>query len=104
MFRKKVIAGVTQWYIDGPLLFDLFVNDLVLLLTQYFLSNYEVNKNLYSTYNNHELARMNLQTDFRAITNWFFENYDTELWEMLLYEYLNKRQILFQSLINSQFS
>lgn len=76
---KKVILGVPQDSIDGPLLFDLFINDLVLLLVQYFLSNYAKDNTLYNTGNNLELSIIDLQTDFRAITNWFFEIYDTEL-------------------------
>ena len=54
---------------------DLFIDDLVLFLTQCFLSNYADDNDLYSTVNNLELAKMDLQTDFRAIANWFFENY-----------------------------
>lgn len=76
---KKVILGVPQDSIDEPLLFDLFINDLVLLLVQYFLSNYAKDNTLYNTGNNLELSIIDLQTDFRAITNWFFEIYDTEL-------------------------
>ena len=72
--RKKVIAGVSRGSIDRPLLFDLFINDLVLFITQCFLSNYADDNSLYSTGNNLELAKMDLQTDFRALTNWFFEN------------------------------
>ena len=72
--EKKVIAGVPQGSINGLLLFDLFINDHALFLTQCFLSTYADNNNLYSTGNNTELAKMDLQTDFRAITNWFFEN------------------------------
>lgn len=77
--EKKVILGVPQDSTDGPLLFDLFINDLVLLLVQYFLSNYAKDNTLYNTGNNLELSIIDLQTDFRAITNWFFEIYDTEL-------------------------
>ena len=46
------MTGVPQGSIDGPLLFDLFINDLVLFLTQCFLSNYADDNNLYSTGNN----------------------------------------------------
>ena len=72
---KKVIVGVPQGSINGSLLFDLLINDLVLFLAQCFLSNYADDNNLYSMGNNLELAKIDLQTGFRAITNCFFENY-----------------------------
>ena len=67
-----------------------FINDLVLFLVQYFLSNYAKDNNLYNIGNNLELSIIDLQTDFRAITNWFFEIYDTELWEEPLYVHQKK--------------
>ena len=45
-----------------------------LILTQCFLNNYADENNLYSTENNVEMAKMDLQTYFREITDWFFEN------------------------------
>ena len=45
---KSVIAGVPQGSIDGPLLFNLFINDLVLFLTETMLSNYADDNNLFS--------------------------------------------------------
>ena len=33
------------------------------------------NRHLYSTGNNLELAKIDPQTDFKAISDWFFENY-----------------------------
>ena len=67
--EKKVIVGVPEGSLDTPLLFDLFINDLFLFLMQCFLSYYTDENNLYCTVNNLELAKMNLQTDFRAIAN-----------------------------------
>ena len=46
---KEVIAGVPQGSIDGPLFFNLFVNDLFLFICFSTLSNYADDKNLFTT-------------------------------------------------------
>ena len=58
--EKKVIAGVPQDSIDGLLVFDLFINDLILFLTQFFSSIYADSNNLYSMGDNLELGKMYL--------------------------------------------
>ena len=70
---NKVHAGVHQGSIDGPLLFNLFINDSVLFLTDTFLSNYADDNNLYSI--GKDILKNLLRKDFRALTEWFFKNY-----------------------------
>ena len=71
---KKVIAGVSQGSIDGPLLFNLFINDLIFFITT-FLSNYTDDNSLYNTGKDLELVKSVLVKDFRAVKEWFYENF-----------------------------
>ena len=72
---KKVQAGVPQESIDGPLLFNLFINDLVLFLYETSLNNYADNNDLYSIGKDLNVIKETLQKDFKVATVWFFENY-----------------------------
>ena len=72
---KKLHADVSQGPIDESLLFNLFVNYYVLFLTDAFLSNYADDNNLYSIGKNRDIIKYLLRKDFRALTEWFFENY-----------------------------
>ena len=70
-----VIAGAPQGSIDGPLLFNLFINDLILFLYTAVLSNYADDNNLYAIGNDKEETKRALVKDFQTLINWFYENY-----------------------------
>ena len=69
-----MIAGVSLGSIDGPLLFNLFTNDLIFFITT-FLSNYADSNSFYNTGKDLELVKSVLVNDFRAIKQWFYENF-----------------------------
>ena len=72
---KEVIAGVPQSSIDGLLLFNLFINDIFLFICFSTLSNYVDDNNLFATGTAIQLINQMLLSDFRAVNNWFHENF-----------------------------
>ena len=70
-----VIAGVSQGSIDGPLLFNLFINDLIFFIQYCTLSNYADDNNLFSMGKNKDEIKNILSSDFRVVNDWFYENF-----------------------------
>ena len=73
--ERDVIAGVPQSSIDGPLLFNLFINDLTFFIEQCTLSNYVDGNNLSISGEDKELIKSMLSSDFMIVEDWFFGNY-----------------------------
>ena len=72
---KVIVTGVPQGSIDGPLLFNLFINDLILFLYTTVLSNYADDNNFYAIGNDKEETKKALSKDFQTVINWFYGNY-----------------------------
>ena len=71
---KEVIAGVPQGFIDRPLLFSLFINDLFLFICFSNLNNYAGDNNLFARKTDIQVINQILLSNFRAVNNWFYEN------------------------------
>ena len=71
---QTVIAGVLQGSIDGHLLFNLSINELVLFIEYTALGNYADDDNLSITGANIENIKKLLLADFKTVVDWFSDN------------------------------
>ena len=58
----------------GPLLFNIFINDLFLSIEKCELCNYADDNTLYASQNNLDRLISDLQYDFKKMSNWFENN------------------------------
>ena len=71
---KEVIVGLPQGFIDGALLFNLFINDLFLFICVGNLNNCADDNNLFATGTDIQLINQMLLSDFSAVNNSLCEN------------------------------
>ena len=70
----EIIAGVSQGSILGPLIFNIFLNDIFYFENRAFISNYAYDNALYAFGSNLEEVKQNLSQDLLKLSEWFHEN------------------------------
>ena len=72
---ERITTGVLQDSILGPLLFNIFLNDLFLFVSNASLINYADDNSLYTFGDNLKKNKDDLQRSFDTVHQWFYENY-----------------------------
>ena len=72
---EKVLKGVPQGSILGPLLFNIFINDIFLSLQKCDLANYADDSTLYTSDKSVSNIMNSLSHDFTILSQWFYNNF-----------------------------
>ena len=70
-----MITGATQGSILGPLLFNIFLNEMFLFILTCQLCNYADDNTPYKSGKNMRKIENDLEMDFKILHKWFHENH-----------------------------
>mgnify|MGYP001792074473 CR=1 FL=1 len=72
---EKTYIGVPQGSILGPLLFNIFLNDIFQFVTKCSLCNYADDNTMYTYDRDPSKIKDNITVDFESMDLWFYDNY-----------------------------
>ena len=72
---KEMKLGVPQGSVLGPLLFNIFINDIFLLLNETEICNYADDTTIYCSHQELQEVTLRLENDAAKLSNWFAENF-----------------------------
>ena len=71
----RIKTGVPQGSILGPLLFNIFINDIFLFVEKSKICNYADDNTLFPCEENFDLVYEKLRSDFAILSKWYFDNF-----------------------------
>ena len=71
----KILLGVPQGSIPGPILFNNFINDIFYFIQDTYICNFADDNSLYSIEDNFREVKTILKNNFELLQGWFYENH-----------------------------
>ena len=93
---EDIYSGVPQGSILGPLLFNIFINDIFSFLTTCEMCNYADDNTLYTYSRDFHQVQEYLKKDFEIIENCVYDNYlilNPRKWEFMGFEKTNENEV-----------